>query len=253
MDSVSLVKSPVLRVCVVLSALIFSGCVTIPPAPPVSMPRGIYHTVGSGQTLYRISKAYCVDIKEIMRLNNISNPDQIGVGDRLFIPGANIPLYVEPYKPPDLAPVERLVGEKKYSVRWRYITLHHSATSEGSAEAFDRNHRNRKMGGLFYHFVIGNGRGSGDGQIEVGWRWRKQAEVERPNEIEICLVGDFNRQEISSAQFQALAKLLYVLTQQYSIPLCNIRRHKDVTHKITECPGDNFPFHKLLAELRKDG
>ena len=47
---------------------------------------------------------------------------------------------------------------------------------------------------VFYHFVIGNGTDSQDGEIEVGWRWRRQIEVERSGDIQICLVGDFNRQ-----------------------------------------------------------
>jgi N-acetyl-anhydromuramyl-L-alanine amidase AmpD len=107
------------------------------------------------------------------------------------------------------------------------------------------------MGGLFYHFVIGNGTLSGDGEIEVGWRWRKQEQVNRPSDIQICLVGDFNKQEVSNAQFDTLVKLISILRKQYNIPLSNIRKHKDIEGKITECPGDNFPFYNLLAELRK--
>ena len=44
-----------------------------------------------------------------------------------------------------------------------------------------------------------------------------------------------------------------VLRKQYNIPLGNIRKHKDIESKITECPGDNFPFYKLLTELEKSG
>jgi N-acetylmuramoyl-L-alanine amidase len=150
-----------------------------------------------------------------------------------------------------LEPIEKLVGLKQYKVKWRYITLHHSATTEGNAEAFDRNHRRRGMGGLFYHFVIGNGTGSQDGQVEVGWRWIRQVEVDRKGDIQICLVGDFNQQEVSPAQFTALVKLLKVLMQQYSIPLNHIRKHKDLKNKITECPGREFPFYRILAEVRR--
>lgn len=228
----------------------FSGCATL-PSPPVTQPLGIYHVVGSGQTLYRISKTYGVDIKEIMRLNNIKNPNQIGVGERLFIPYVGAPLPVEPYRPETLEPIEKLVGKKQYQIKWRYITLHHSGTLEGNAEVFDHNHRRRRMGGLFYHFVIGNGTGSGDGEVEVGWRWRRQIEVERRGDIQICLVGDFNRQGLSTQQFQSLVKLLEILIRQYSIPLHHIRRHKDIENKITECPGKNFPFYRILAELKE--
>lgn len=236
---------------VALVILLLGGCATMPSVSQVIQPQGIYHIVGSGQTLYRISMTYGVDIKEIMRLNNIKDPTQLGVGERLFIPGVSIPLQVEPYRPASLEPIEKVVGKRHYRVKWRYITLHHSATLEGNAEVFDRSHRIRRMGGLFYHFVIGNGTGSGDGEIEVGWRWRKQVEVERRADIQICLVGDFNRQDVSGAQFNSLVKLLKTLTQQYSIPLYNIRRHNDIENKVTECPGESLPFYKILAELRK--
>ncbi len=233
--------------------LFISGCVTMPrQIPPTRVsPDGIYHIVGSGQTLYRIAKTYNVDLQEIMRANRITDPTQIGVGQQLFIPGAKSSLRIEPYRPITQEAAEKLIGPKYRFSRWRYITLHHSATLEGNAEIFDRNHRKRLMGGLFYHFVIGNGAGSGDGEIEVGWRWRKQEQVNRPFDIQICLVGDFNKQEISSAQFESLVKLISALRKQYNIPLSHIQKHKDIEGKITECPGDNFPFYRLLAELRK--
>lgn len=231
--------------------MLISGCATAPYQPTLIVPQGVYHIVGSGQTLYRISKTYGVPMEEIMRLNNIQDPDHIGVGERLFIPRVSEPLKVQAYRPVKPESVEKLVGRKQHKVKWRMITLHHSATLEGNAEAFDRDHRRRKMGGLFYHFVIGNGSGSGDGEIEVGWRWKRQKEAQRRGDIQICLVGDFNRQEVPYQQFDSLLKLLKILTWQYSIPICNIRRHKDIEGKITECPGDNFPFSRILSRLNK--
>jgi N-acetyl-anhydromuramyl-L-alanine amidase AmpD len=40
------------------------------------------------------------------------------------------------------------------------------------------------------------------------------------------------------------------LRNQYDIPLSNIRRHKDIEGSITECPGNFFPFDRVLAELK---
>jgi len=174
------------------------------------------------------------------------------VGQELFIPRAITPLPVLPYRPAVPETLEKIIGPRYPSSKWRYITLHHSATLEGNAEVFDHDHRRRRMGGLFYHFVIGNGTGSGDGEVEVGWRWRKQIIAERPYDIQICLVGDFNRQEVSAAQFRSLVELINILRRQYNISLRNIRRHKDIARKPTECPGDNFPFYRLLRELRKN-
>lgn len=238
----------ILALCLIAAQL--SGCVAHAPRPVVAPP-GVYHIVGSGQTLYRIAITYGVDLTEIIRANKIKDDNLIGVGQRLFIPGARTVLFVEPYQPQALGRVEEIVGRKQKRINWRYITLHHSATREGNAEIFDRYHRRQRMGGLFYHFVIGNGRGSRDGEIEVGWRWRGQVEVERRADIQICLVGDFNRQELTPAQFNSLVELIEVLRWQYHIPLGNIRRHKDLAGKVTACPGERFPFYRLITELRK--
>jgi murein DD-endopeptidase MepM/ murein hydrolase activator NlpD len=51
--------------------------------------RGVYHTVMEGQTLYRIGQAYGVDEKKLARLNGISDPTQLRIGERLYIPGAD--------------------------------------------------------------------------------------------------------------------------------------------------------------------
>jgi lipoprotein NlpD len=56
--------------------------------------KGVYHTVQKGQTLWRICKTYQVSVQEVAELNNITDPSQIEVGDRLFIPGAQRQLQV---------------------------------------------------------------------------------------------------------------------------------------------------------------
>jgi len=225
------------------------GCAKVPHRRIPT--EGIYHVVGSGQTLYRISKTYNVDIDLIMMVNHISDPANIGVGQQLFIPGATMVLHVEPYRSSVREPAENIVGQKYPFSDWRYITLHHSATLQGNAERFDRYHRRRGMGGLFYHFVIGNGTLSDDGQIEVGWRWEKQTQVERAYDVQICLVGNFNQQQVTEAQLTSLVDLINVLRKQYDIQLSNVRRHKDIEGCITECPGDFFPFDEILAQLEK--
>ncbi len=55
---------------------------------------GIYHTVKPGQTLFRISRTYAVDESYLARVNGISNPSQLSVGTRLYIPGAEKALAV---------------------------------------------------------------------------------------------------------------------------------------------------------------
>jgi LysM repeat protein len=233
--------------------LISAGCAAVGHkalAPSiVSSSQGVYHIVTPGQTVWRIAHIYNIDVNELMRLNGITDPRQVVVGQRLLIQSAPCPLFPGPISPLVTSDVEAIVGPKNYSERWKTITIHHSGTLEGNAEAFDRNHRQRGMGGLFYHFVIGNGAGSGDGQIEVGWRWKKQVPANRPNDIQICLVGDFNRQRLSQNQFESLIKLITVLRRQYNIPVAAIRKHKSIKGKHTACPGSNFPFDRVISQL----
>jgi LysM repeat protein len=236
---------------ILVLAFFFAGCVSLSgpyQAPPVG---GVYHVVGSGQTLYRIARVYNADLQEIMRVNNIRDPRHLGVGQELFIPGAKTPLYIEPYRPKQPQSIRELTGPRCAYSHWQTITIHHSATSVGNAGSFDRTHRRRGMGGLFYHFVIGNGRGSGDGEVEVGWRWKKQEYAKRPQDIQICLVGNFNYQSPTPAQMNSLSELIRILQKQYNIPYGNIRRHKDVPGAVTECPGRKFSLYRLLAELKQ--
>jgi len=66
----------------------FIGCVTTPYTPATITPQipGSYHRVERGQTLWRISKIYNVDLDEIARINRISDASGIEVGQLIFIP-----------------------------------------------------------------------------------------------------------------------------------------------------------------------
>lgn len=78
-----------------------AGCVSAPkkpaaspsvsqsaaPAAPVS---GIYHTVERGQTLWRISRLYGVDLDEIVAANRIEDVTRIETGQKVLIPGAAV-------------------------------------------------------------------------------------------------------------------------------------------------------------------
>ena len=145
--------------------------------------------------------------------------------------------------------MEKITGPKKNVYPWETITVHHSGTLTGSARLFDKDHRRRKMGGLFYHFVIGNGTRTPEGSVELGWRWLKQVKANRPNDIQICLVGNFDEQNVSERQLNSLVNLTALLQHQYNIPLSAVRQHCDIPGKHTDCPGKKFPFSKLLSKL----
>ena len=70
-----------------------TGCAFVaPPLPPPPKSGlgvgGVHHTVRRGENLWRIGRAYGVEVEQIAVLNGIDNPDRIEVGVRLFIPGA---------------------------------------------------------------------------------------------------------------------------------------------------------------------
>ena len=52
-------------------------------------PRGVYHRVKSGETLYAIARAYRVDLQELAEINNISHSDRIETDSVIFVPDAN--------------------------------------------------------------------------------------------------------------------------------------------------------------------
>jgi lipoprotein NlpD len=58
---------------------------------------GIYHTVGRGETIYRIGKTYGVDPHYLARTNGIFFPRNLQAGQKLFIPGAKHSRKVIPY------------------------------------------------------------------------------------------------------------------------------------------------------------
>jgi N-acetyl-anhydromuramyl-L-alanine amidase AmpD len=143
--------------------------------------------------------------------------------------------------------------------RWEYVVLHHSATDEGSADNFDRYHREQKNWehGLAYHFVIGNGNGSGNGEIEVGDRWKKQIHGAHTANMDlnrisigICLVGNFEADsEPTDNQIESLISLVAYFSEKYNIPKSRIVRHSQVLQKGTACPGKNFPYKQLINEV----
>ncbi|MDF1527299.1 MAG: LysM peptidoglycan-binding domain-containing M23 family metallopeptidase [bacterium] len=87
-------------------AAITTGCasrqVYYPPKPwvPVKQPgqdqgfTGIYHTVETGQTLWRISKTYGVDLETLQWVNDVEDVTDLRIGRVLFIPGVSQALEV---------------------------------------------------------------------------------------------------------------------------------------------------------------
>jgi hypothetical protein len=137
--------------------------------------------------------------------------------------------------------------------------VHNSGTRQGNAKSFEYYHRQvRKMqNGLAYQFVIGNGTSSGDGQVEVGSRWPKQINGGHVHSdylnniaIGICLVGDFNHEQPTAKQLEALDELIRYLRQRVGKTegkWAVVKAHKEINPPRwpTDCPGNDFPYRWL--------
>ena len=225
--------------------------IVLPPEPVTDIARvpgavmrqDLIHVVAPGETVWRISKMYDVDIKDIVKANKLKSAQQIEMGNRLRIPSA--------------APSQHVVSLYP-SNKWKYIIIHHSATDVGNALGFHRYHKTRGFNkGLGYHFVIDNGSQEKiDGHIEVSPRWTKQddgahckAGSMNFQSIGICLVGNFNKGRVSKKQMESLVYLVDRLRKYYRIPVKNILGHGQVKGASTECPGKNFPWNEFWSKL----
>ena len=109
--------------------------------------------------------------------------------------------------------------------RWKYIYIHHSATSAGNAMTLGQ-----MTGGAGDHFVIGNGDGAEDGEIQISQRWNEQQIALPPAGaskidaacISICVVGDFDRRVPTQTQLRRLTQLVSALQGQLHIGANNV-------------------------------
>jgi len=215
-----------------------------PLGVPGLIRQDLYHVVAPGETLWRISQMYEVDIETIKRANRIRDVRELEIGQKLYVPDAASRKEIITLYP---------------SRKWKYIIVHHSATDEGNSEFFNKAHLRRGWAGVGYHFVIDNGTcGKDDGQIETTPRWIKQrngahCKANDMNEkaIGICLVGNFSEDKVSPRQMRSLVYLTKQLQDYYHIPRQRILGHGQVKGARTECPGKKFPWKTFYAHLKR--
>ena len=68
----------------ILAVLLILSCSGYPVRS--DHPRGVYHLVKKGETLYSIARAYRVDLQELAEINNVGDPDRIETGSVIFVP-----------------------------------------------------------------------------------------------------------------------------------------------------------------------
>ena len=155
-------------------------------------------------------------------------------------------------------PVEPLATHVPIDIaRWGAILIHHSGQPSGSASTLDAEHRAADLGGLGYHFVIGNGTGSRDGEVEVGARWLAQqpgihatgdqAAWYNQHAIGICLIGDGDYAAPTEAQRKAVVDLVSDLRRRLNMPAQYVRLHSGIAS--TTSPGRLFPAGWFRVQL----
>lgn len=82
-----------------------------------SQPKGVYHRVKSGDTLWNIARAYRVNIQDLAEINNITDPNLIEEGSVVFIPSANY--IIDDVMPPEvkMSPAANLSKEETDEVK----------------------------------------------------------------------------------------------------------------------------------------
>ena len=110
--------------CVFFLCLLTGCALVAPPLPPPTKSSrgfgGIHHTVKRGENLWRIGRAYGVEVEQIAVLNSIDNPDRLEAGVRLFIPGARTVRLVRKnvsFQPPKRRPLWAAPPPRKASAR----------------------------------------------------------------------------------------------------------------------------------------
>jgi murein DD-endopeptidase MepM/ murein hydrolase activator NlpD len=109
------------RVITLIIFLQLTACASQTSTRPVDNREGIFHIVRAGETLFRIGKTYNVSHEELGRINGIRDPNQILVGQRLFIPGARRELPVETATPAESPREPRIIGDSVEPFRGRLI------------------------------------------------------------------------------------------------------------------------------------
>jgi len=112
------------------SLLLTAYCLLFTALYGCAISHGVYHKVEEGQTLWRIAKAYEVDIQDVAEFNDITDMTQIQEGQMLFIPGSWRVLKVEPYRPPGSGDTK--IAPKKNAGKKRSLTSKHKPFSEES-------------------------------------------------------------------------------------------------------------------------
>lgn len=225
--------------------------------PPATI-RQIEYTIKKGDSLGGIASRFGVKSSDLIKLNQIKQPNLIKVGQKIKIPlGKKAPVKSSPSLSSSV--LKTLAGVKNSS-RWKRIVIHHSATPVDDALNMHQVHlkQRRMKNGLAYHFVISNGsRKASDGEIYIGDRWKKQLDGGHMKQsslnktgIGICLIGNFELGPPTSKQLNSLEALCRHLMKNCRISYSSVTTHKLLHPNHTKCPGKCFSLPAFVKRIK---
>lgn len=148
--------------------------------------------------------------------------------------------------------------------RWNYIVIHHSAGSYGNIKHLQDIHDQRQskepIHAISYHYIIGNGNGMEDGKVGSDLRKKYNlwgVHVTNNNwdrnfrGLGICLIGNLDKQQLTSKQYESLLNLTIELMKEYDISFENVGFHGKLDGESTRCPGKFFPIEKFKKDLKE--
>ena len=121
------------------------------------------------------------------------------------------------------------------------IVLHNSGvTVLQSVETIHNYHKNKGWAGIGYHYYVRK-----DGSVYRG-RPESMAGAHCPSvnstSIGICAEGNFNEENMTDVQKQAIIDLIKDIKSRYNIKW--IKGHREIL--ATSCPGTNFPLGEIV-------
>ncbi|MHC5022970.1 MAG: peptidoglycan recognition protein family protein [Planctomycetota bacterium] len=167
--------------------------------------------------------------------------------------------------PADPAPLGRAIARRSWTrarpvprlmnrmTTVRYITVHHDGmqpfygTSQSTVaarlELIRRGHRGRKWGDIGYHFAVDRA-----GRV---WECRPLAwqgahvKNHNPGNIGVVALGNFDEQQPSEAQVDAVRRQVSLLMNTYGVPVRRVKTHQEWAR--TACPGRSMQGYMSVA------
>lgn len=221
------------------------------------------YLVQKGDTLSKIASKFNMHYTEIASYNGILNPNLIRVGQVLRIPSKNA-TETPPYKNVTQYTLkENLAHKSNYGSQRsldsiRFIVIHYTGNDGDTDEANGKYFNGANRGASAHYFVD-------DDSVTVvvpdnfvayhcgtkNTYYHKTCRNSNSIGIEMCDTQKNGVYDLSSKTRANVVALTKELMKKYNIPISNVVRHYDVTHK--KCPAyfvDNVAeWNKFLKEL----